>query len=276
VAEPHAQLHDGAQTAGEAPHSSPTTATRPVPLIALRDVTFAYDDEPILDRVSLDVGRRDFLAVIGPNGGGKTTLLKVMLGLLQPRSGSVVRFPTRPSALGYVPQFATFDRDFPLRVREVVQMGRLAVRGRFARYNSADRIAVAMALAQLGLAPIAEHPVGRLSGGQLQRTLIARALVGEPEVLLLDEPLASVDAEFRDKLVDTLRELHATMPIVVVTHDLTPFAGVVGQIACMNRRLHYHPEGRLTPEMLEEVYGCPVELITHGVPHRVLGHHAHE
>jgi len=161
-------------------------------------------------------------------------------------------------------------------VREVVQMGRLAVRGRFARYNSADRIAVARALAQLGLASIAEHPVGRLSGGQLQRTLIARALVGEPEVLLLDEPLASVDAEFRDKLVDTLRELHATMPIVVVTHDLTPFAGVVGQIACMNRRLHYHPEGRLTPEMLEEVYGCPVELITHGVPHRVLGHHAHE
>jgi zinc transport system ATP-binding protein len=269
---------------------------RPTPLIALRNVSFAYDDEPILDGVSLDVGRRDFLAVIGPNGGGKTTLLKVMLGLLQPRSGTVVRFPTRASALGqsfqragaldkpiqragalgYVPQFATFDRDFPLRVREVVQMGRLAVRGRFARYTSADRIAVAKALAQLGLAPIAEHPVGRLSGGQLQRTLIARALVGEPEVLLLDEPLASVDAEFRDKLVDTLRELHATMPIVVVTHDLTPFAGVVRQIACMNRRLHYHPEGRLTPEMLEEVYGCPVELITHGVPHRVLGHHAHE
>jgi len=273
VAEPHPHEH-AATPAGAA--LADTSATRPTPLLALRDVTFAYDAEPILDRVTLDVGRRDFLAIIGPNGGGKTTLLKVMLGLLQPRSGSVLRFPTRASALGYVPQFATFDRDFPLRVREVVQMGRLGLRGRFARYTSADRIAVAAALARLGLAPIAEHPVGQLSGGQLQRTLIARALVGEPEVLLLDEPLASVDAEFRDKLVDTLRELHATMPIVVVTHDLTPFAGVVRQIACMNRRLHYHPEGRLTPEMLEEVYGCPVELITHGVPHRVLGHHAHE
>jgi len=276
VAEPHAN-----HAATAAPQ--PANATSSPPLLALRDVTFAYGDEPILDRVSLDVGRRDFLAVIGPNGGGKTTLLKVMLGLLEPRSGRVARFlggdgasGVRAGALGYVPQFATFDRDFPLRVREVVQMGRLGLRGPFGRYTSADRIAVAAALAQLGLAPIAEQPVGRLSGGQLQRTLIARALVGEPEVLLLDEPLASVDAEFRDKLVDTLSELHATMPIVVVTHDLTPFAGVVRQIACMNRQLHYHPEGRLTPEMLEEVYGCPVELITHGVPHRVLGHHDHE
>jgi zinc transport system ATP-binding protein len=246
------------------------------PLIALRDVVFAYDGEPILDHVTLEVGRRDFLAVIGPNGGGKTTLLKVMLGLLKPGSGRVERSPAQTAAMGYVPQFATFDRDFPLRVREVVQMGRLALRGPLARYTSADRIAVAAALAKLGLAPIAERPVGLLSGGQLQRTLIARALVGEPEVLLLDEPLASVDAEFREVLVDTLRDLHATLPIVVVTHDLTPFAGVVRQIACMNRRLHYHPEGRLTPEMLEEVYGCPVELITHGVPHRVLGHHDHE
>jgi zinc transport system ATP-binding protein len=252
---------------------------RGAPLLALRDVTFAYDEEPILDRVSLDVGGRDFLAVIGPNGGGKTTLLKVLLGLLRPRSGQVERATGRggaPLALGYVPQFASFDRDFPLRVREVVQMGRLRVRGPMRRYTSADRIAVAAALARLGLAPIAERPVGQLSGGQLQRALIARALVGEPDVLLLDEPLASVDAEFREKLVDVLRELHQSLPIVVVTHDLTPFSGVVRQIACMNRRLHYHREGKLTPEMLEEVYGCPVELITHGVPHRVLPHHAHE
>jgi len=258
---------------------APAVAGRADPVVALRDVTFAYDEEPILDRVSLAIGRRDFLAIIGPNGGGKTTLLKVLLGLLEPRAGRVERFPGgggAPAALGYVPQFATFDRDFPLRVREVVQMGRLRVRGPMRRYTSADRIAVAAALAKLGLAPIAERPVGQLSGGQLQRTLIARALVGEPDVLLLDEPLASVDAEFREVLVDTLRELHATLPIVVVTHDLTPFAGVVRQIACMNRRLHYHPEGRLTPEMLEEVYGCPVELITHGVPHRVLPHHSHE
>ena len=243
------------------------------PIIDLRDVVFSYDREPILDRVSLAIGRDDFLAVIGPNGGGKTTLLKVILGLLRPQAGRVERFTERKSGLGYVPQFATFDRDFPLRVADVVRMGRLAVRGPLRRYDASDQAAVDAALARLGLGHLAHTAIGELSGGQLQRTLIARALVGEPEILLLDEPLASVDAEFRDVLVETLSELHRTLPIVVVTHDLTPFSGVVRQIACMNRRLHYHPEGRLTPTMLEEVYGCPVELIAHGVPHRVLPAH---
>jgi zinc transport system ATP-binding protein len=211
---------------------------------------------------------------VGPNGGGKTTLLKVLLGLLTPQSGRVERDLKGAAALGYVPQFATFDRDFPLRVADVVAMGRLGLRGPLRRYGAADRAVVASTLERLGLAPLAGAPIGELSGGQLQRALIARALAGEPEVLLLDEPLASVDAEFREVLVETLTDLHRRLPIVVVTHDLTPFAGVVRQIACMNRRLHYHPEGKLTPEMLEEVYGCPVELITHGVPHRVLAPHA--
>ena len=251
---------------------TPTASAGP-PLLVVRDVSFAYDGEPVLDRVSLTIGRRDFLAVVGPNGGGKTTLLKVMLGLLAPQSGRVERGTTSPGALGYVPQFATFDRDFPLRVRDVVQMGRLRLRAPLRRYGAADRAAVDAALDRLGLHGLADRHVGELSGGQLQRTLIARALVSEPEALLLDEPLASVDAEFRDVLVDTLRELHRTLPVVVVTHDLTRFASVVRQIACMNRRLHYHPDGKLTPAMLEEVYGCPVELITHGVPHRVLAPH---
>jgi zinc transport system ATP-binding protein len=252
---------------------APEPRTAETPLLALRDVSFAYDGEPVLEHVNLEVGRRDFLAVLGPNGGGKTTLLKLMLGLLAPRTGEVIRASTRPGALGYVPQFATFDRDFPLHVRDVVLMGRLRLRGLLHRYTREDRRIADAALDRLGLAGLAHRHVGQLSGGQLQRTLIARALVGEPEVLLLDEPLASVDAEYRGVLVETLRELHATLPIVVVTHDLTPLAGVVRQIACMNRHLHYHPDGKLTPEMLEEVYGCPVELITHGVPHRVLAPH---
>jgi zinc transport system ATP-binding protein len=125
----------------------------------------------------------------------------------------------------------------------------------------------------MGLGAVAERHVDDLSGGQVQRTLIARALAGEPEILFLDEPLASVDAEFRSSLVEALEELHRDIPVVVVTHDLTPFASAVRQVACVNRCLHYHPEGKLTPGMLEEVYGCPVELITHGVPHRVLAAH---
>ncbi|HMB53070.1 MAG TPA: metal ABC transporter ATP-binding protein [Thermoanaerobaculia bacterium] len=261
------------------------TATRPADgvLIEASGVGFGYDAEPVLEDVSLTVRRSDFLAILGPNGGGKTTLLKILLGLLEPQRGRVVRHVARRAALGYVPQYATFDKAFPLRVSEVVEMGRLGLRGPFSRPSAADRAAVEAAVERMGLGRVADHHVADLSGGQLQRTLIARALAGEPEALLLDEPLASVDAEFRGTLVETLAALNDEMPVVVVTHDLTPFAPAVRQIACVNRRLHYHPEGKLTPGMLEEVYGCPVELVAHGVPHRVLaphgdahGHDAHD
>ena len=198
----------------------------------------------------------------------------MLLGLVEPWRGRVVNhLPRRRGALGYVPQFAAFDRHFPIRVREVVEMGRLGLRRPPRRLTAGDRAAARNALERMGLAALAERHIGDLSGGQLQRTLIARAIAGEPEVLLLDEPLASVDAELRGTLVETLEALHRELTLVVVTHDLTPFAPAVRQIACINHRLHYHPEGKLTAGMLEEVYGCPVELIAHGVPHRVLAPH---
>jgi zinc transport system ATP-binding protein len=246
-------------------------------VIELRQVIFGYSRERILDRVDLAIQPRDFLAIIGPNGGGKTTLVKIILGLLKPWSGSVsIHTSGRGGALGYVPQVASFDRHFPLRVHEVVAMGRLGARGPLRRYGDEDRARVKATLERLGLGSIARAPIADLSGGQLQRTLIARALVSDPEILLLDEPMASIDAESREILLRILRELHARIPVVVVTHDLTLFAGAVRQIACINRRLHYHPKGELTPKMLEEVYGCPVELIAHGVPHRVLSPHSEE
>lgn len=256
--------------------ASVPSALRGEPLIEVADVTFGYDREPILEGVSVTVRSRDFLAVLGPNGGGKTTLVKLMLGLLAPWSGTVRRrLSARRGAIGYVPQFAGFEKQFPLRVAEVVRTGRLGTRGLFRRYDAADRAAVAAALDRFGLAEQAAEPVGELSGGQLQRTLIARAMVSDPELLILDEPLASVDAEYREVLVKTLEEIHRRVPVVVVTHDLTPFAGAVEQIACVNRKLYYHPQRELTAEMLEEAYGCPVELIAHGVPHRVLADHGH-
>ena len=243
-------------------------------LIEARGVTFGYGREAVLQDVDLTIHRDDFLAILGPNGGGKTTLVKILLGLLPPWSGTVRRHTSRRGgAVGYVPQFAEFDRNFPLRVRDLVLLGRLGLRGPLRRYTGEDRAAAERQIEKLGLQAVADRPIESLSGGQLQRALIARALVSEPEVLFLDEPLASIDAESREVLLETLRRLGESIPIVVVTHDLTPFAGTVRQIACINQRLYYHPSGELTPRMLEEVYGCPVELVAHGIPHRVLAHH---
>jgi zinc transport system ATP-binding protein len=243
------------------------------PVVRVNGVTFGYDRQVVLDAVSLDIGPRDYLAIIGPNGGGKTTLVKLVLGLLTPWSGTVSLAVSGPHAAGYVPQFASFDKNFPLRVEEVVAMGRLGLAGVGRGYSATDHSAVDAVLERFGLRHLASTCVAELSGGQLQRTLIARALAGEPEILFLDEPLASIDSESREVVLGTLADLNEAIPIVVVSHDVTLFGGAVKQIACVNRQLHYHASGELTNEMLEEVYGCPVELVAHGVPHRVMEDH---
>jgi zinc transport system ATP-binding protein len=249
----------------------------PDSLVEVRDVTFGYGREVVLDHVSLTIEPRDFLAVIGPNGGGKTTLLKAILGLVHPWSGEVLfRLPSGSDPrgrLGYVPQFSTFDRDFPLRIDEMVLMGRLGRRSVLRPYSREDRAAAGRAIERLGLAGVARSHASEVSGGQLQRALIARALVSEPEILFLDEPTASIDAESRETLRELLEDLNRAIPIVVVTHDVTSLAPMVQRIACINRKLFYHGGPELSLEVMEEVYGCPVELVTHGVPHRVLHDH---
>jgi zinc transport system ATP-binding protein len=249
------------------------------PLLEARHIRFGYDREVVLDDVSLAIQPLDFLAVIGPNGGGKTTLVKILLGLLEPWSGSVLHHGLhhgtagRKLRLGYVPQFSTFDKSFPLRVSDVVLMGKLGRRGLLRPYTRGDRDEVEQVLARLDLSSLAGAHVSGISGGQLQRVLIARAVVSDPEVLFLDEPTASIDAESREALTGLLQELNRSIPIVVITHDVTSIAPMVRNIACINRKLHYHAGNELDQEMLEEVYGCPVELVAHGVAHRVLHQH---
>ncbi|MDN3516019.1 metal ABC transporter ATP-binding protein [Aquisalimonas lutea] len=244
-------------------------------ILEVRGLSFGYDREPVLRDVDLRIGPRDFLAIIGPNGGGKTTLLRLILGLETPWRGTI-RWPSgiARGAIGFVPQFSTFDKNFPLRLRDAVLTGRLGRGGWIGRYTRADHRAVAHTLERLHLGRQADVPVAELSGGQLQRALIARALAGEPEILFLDEPTASVDVETRQVLESLLAELNQRIPVVVITHDITSFAAQVKQIACVNRRLFYHGSGRLSHADLAEAYGCPVELIAHGVPHRVLHEHA--
>ncbi len=245
-----------------------------IPLVSVRNVSFSYGYESVLEDVSLDIYATDYLAIIGPNGGGKTTLLKIILGILQPDSGKIT-WPGLASSnqIGYVPQFTTFEREFPLSVREVVMMGRMSGRLWWQRASSRDQNLTTDILRKLGLDSLSEKPVGQLSGGQLQRVMIARALVCSPDILFLDEPIASIDSSSRFKLSSMLTELNKDIPIVVVTHDITSFASNVLHIACVNRTLFYHGEAELASGCLEEAYGCPVELVAHGVPHRVLQDH---
>jgi zinc transport system ATP-binding protein len=244
------------------------------PVIRVRNLCFGYDRERVIDHVDLDIHARDFLAIIGPNGGGKSTLLRLLLGLLQPWSGEIhSRIGARRGSLGWVPQFATFDRSFPLRVAEVVMMGALGERGLLRRYARQDRLATEKVLEQLQLRELGATAIAELSGGQMQRVLIARALVSRPEILFLDEPTASIDAESREKLRGLLLELNEAIPIVIVTHDLSSLPDAVKNIACLNRQLYYHAGGEAVAEGLEKVYGCHVDLIAHGHPHRVLSEH---
>lgn len=247
------------------------------PAIELRGVSFSFRGEPVLEGVDLALDPNEYLAILGPNGGGKTTLLRIILGLLEPERGTVRVLGESPrrarGRVGYVPQRARFDLDFPIRVLDVVRMGRLGP-GRLLRpLGAPDREAALRALEVVGMSDLRERPIGELSGGELQRVLIARALACEPSVLLLDEPTASLDERIGRSVWELFEELSHRMTVVLVSHDIGAISRYVGSVACLNRRLYLHPSMELTSEMLEKTYGCPVELLAHGHPHRVLSSH---
>jgi len=251
------------------------------PVIEVEDVRVRLRGHTVLEDVSLAVYPDDFYAIIGPNGGGKTTLLKVILGLLQPSSGTVrILGGTGAAArrdLGYVPQFRTFDFEYPITVREMVLSGRLGHITRIPRrYGADDHARTEEALETMGIAGLADRQIRNLSGGEQQRAIIARALVGDPKVLLLDEPTVYVDAPTAAQFYSILDRLRERMAIVLVTHDIGVIPEHVTRIACLNRRLYTHDTNEITPDMLEAAYHCPVDLIAHGVPHRVLSEHAEE
>ena len=252
----------------------------PVSAIDLKNISFFYSSHPILTNVNLTVEEQDFLAIMGPNGSGKTTLIKIILGILNPAQGTVKVFGKKPpeaaGLLGYVPQDTGINKDFPISVMDVTLMGRLGLTGRDRRFTSEDRALARKVLEQVGMWGYRDRPIGKLSGGQRQRVLIARALTVEPKVLLMDEPTASVDAQFQTDLYDLLKELNASITIIVVSHDVTVLSSYINSVACLNRSLYYHGSGEITDEMLHSAYQCPVDLIAHGVPHRVLRKHDHK
>ena len=247
-------------------------------VVKLEDIWVDFDGTSILEGINLSIEGNDFLGIIGPNGGGKTTLLKVILGLITPSRGRVLVLGQPPyksrNNIGYVPQHNLFDRDFPISVCEVVLMGCYGKTGLLKGYSRDDKKRVQNVLQTVGMLDCKDRQIGKLSGGEQQRVLIARALVGEPKVLLLDEPTASVDPAMQTELYELLERLKQRMAIVLVSHDIGAVSIYVDKIACLNQQLYYHGSKEISSEILEATYKCPVQMIAHGtVPHRVLKEH---
>ena len=233
------------------------------------NVSFGYDQQPVVTDVNLTVAENELLGLIGPNGGGKSTLIKLAAGLLKPEKGRVRVFGRSPSAarqhIGYVPQFAGFERDFPITVTQAVQLGRLGS-GRL-RWNQADRAAAAQAMAETRLENLRDRPISDLSGGELQRVLIARALAGEPRLLLLDEPTSNLDQRAEEDILHLLTSLSRRMAVILVTHDVGFVAEGVSRVACINRTLVCHDTRGLTGDAIEALYGHSVRLVNHDHDH---------
>ena len=250
-------------------------------LINIDNIVAGYDNKIVLHDVSLDIWENDFLGIIGPNGGGKTTLLKIILGLLKPKSGSVRYFDGEKEVsslkIGYLPQMNKIDKKFPISVREVVLSGLMAEKPRFRDFTAEQKQRAEEVIAQMGLQELAKRAIGDLSGGQLQRVLLGRSMVSRPKVLILDEPNSYVDKRFESHFYNLLEEISKESSIILVSHDIGTVLSMVKIIACVNETFHYHSGADISAEWLENKYACPIELVGHGdLPHRVLKNHIHK
>jgi len=248
----------------------------------LRDVTVTLGGNRVLDRIDLVVPEGEFLGILGPNGGGKTTIARVVLGLLEPDSGTVRVLGGSPrdarGKIGWVPQGIDFDRTYPIAAQDVVLMGRLGKPPRFGPFGRADRERALAALERVGIADLAGRQIGSMSGGQIQRVVIARALAADARVLLLDEPTSNLDANATAALYDLLETLHDDLTIVLIDHDIGVMHRYVQSVACVNRTIFHGHARDLTRDVLERMYGHPVELLhhVHGHAHDLGVGHGHE
>ena len=269
------------------------------PLIEIKNLSAGYDNRTVLRNINLTVYDRDFLGIIGPNGGGKTTLIKCILGLLKPTGVEILyrvattsgnssaphdnsaansQFSTLNSQLsmGYLPQYNSIDRKFPITVEEVILSGLSSQKSLISRFTAAHREKARQVIARMGLEGLEERAIGALSGGQLQRALLGRAIISDPQLVVLDEPSTYIDKRFEARLYELLAEINHDCAIILVSHDIGTVLQQVKSIACVNETLDYHPDTGISEEWLERNFNCPIELLGHGaLPHRILAEHKH-
>jgi zinc transport system ATP-binding protein len=236
-------------------------------VILVKDVSFSYNGEPVLKDINLSVYKDDFLWIVGPNGGGKTTLLKLMVGLLHPQKGEIRLFGKEPkrslSKIGYMTQHIDLDPKFPVDVLGVVLMGRLGNGGIFGPHNRWDKQAAEWALAEVDLLDLKSRPFASLSGGQRRKLLIARALASEPKILILDEPTANLDMVAEKELYELLKTLNKKLTIVTVSHDPTFVSDFVKRVICVNRFAHEHPTSELNGTFMGDIFDGTRRMVRH-------------
>ncbi len=245
-------------------------------LVKLENITYGYESEKAIEGINLEIVKGDFIGMIGPNGGGKSTLIKLIMGLIEPWTGRILYGKNELGEkinIGYLPQYHEFDHKYPISIKEVILSGLVNKSSMITRFTNKDRRRADKVLNLLGLQNIGNKSIGDLSGGQMQRAFLGRAIISNPDLLILDEPVTYVDSKFELELYELLEDVNKNTAILLVSHDLGQITSSVKTIACVNRHLHYHPTNKITDKMLT-TYNCPVELITHGkVPHRVLKNH---
>jgi len=244
-------------------------------LFEMHSLSASYGANTVLQDVNFTVNENDFIGVIGPNGGGKTTLLKVILGLLKPTKGTLIFNETllNGNSIGYLPQLSTGDVNYPVTVTDIILSGLMIGKSIFSRMSSSDKLKAHTVIEELGLTGMSKSNLNELSGGQIQRVLLGRAIIGNPRLILLDEPGNFVDTTFENDFYEKLKDLNKRMAILMVSHDVGTISSHIKSFACVNRSLHYHPSPEITNEDLL-AYGCPIQLVTHGdVPHTVLKYH---
>lgn len=243
-------------------------------LLQLKDISVQYGNNLILDQISIDIKRGDYIGIIGPNGAGKSTLIKAILGLIPIQKGVVNK--ASQLRIGYVPQYSQFEKNFPITVMDTILMGAIKPRsGLFHRHSEADKEKAISLAAYLHIDNCLDKNINKVSGGQMQKAMIARAMIQSPEILILDEPTSNVDNSSRNEIYDILRDINRDQntTVLLISHDIGAVSSYVKSVACLNQTLHYHPERAFTSAEIERTFGCPVDLIAHGAPHRVLEQH---
>jgi len=244
-------------------------------LFEMNSLSASYNTNVVLQDIDFTVNENDFIGVIGPNGGGKTTLLRIILGLIKPLRGRIIfnNALLKGNAIGYLPQMSTGDANYPVTVTDIILSGLMIRKSIISGMSTDDRNKAIRVIEELGLSEVKGSALNELSGGQIQRVLLGRAIIGDPKLLLLDEPGNFVDTSFENDFYEKLRDLNKRMAILMVSHDVGTISSHIKSFACVNRSLHYHPSSEITNEDLLS-YGCPVQVISHGlIPHTVLKIH---